>query len=267
MSQSRERFWADYYGKLSLRDEPWLDYSNERVQSQTFGVAFAALGPVSRRRCLDVGCGYGQLARALHATGAREVVGIDVTTEFVVELRRRHPELRWEVGTLEERDLCERIGSFDLITLVEVLQFVPLATTLRRAWSLLEPGGRLVAVVPNRDCPIVARAMARFGADPGPAAPGDLDEAAPLYLPPSAAELIEIGRSLEDNQGWGLQAMFFAADQTLVPYAVSGWTTTEEFATPPNRLVFAAEKAREEGPASSGVSTHGALLHRSDRHG
>lgn len=252
MSESRERFWADYYGKLSLRGEPWLDYPNERVQAQTFGIVLAALGPVSRRRCLDVGCGYGQLARALFASGAREVVGIDLTTEFIVQLRRRHPELRWEVGTLEERELCERIGGFDLITLVEVLQYVPVEATLRRAWSLLEPGGRLVAVVPNRDCSIVARAMARFGADPGPLPPGVSAEAAPLYFPPSVAELIAIARGLEDSQGWGLEAMFFAADQTLVPYAVSGWTTTEEFATPPNRLVFAAEKAREEAPESSG---------------
>ena len=36
-----------------------------------------------------MGCGYGQLARTFVATGAREVVGIDVTTEFVFALTIR----------------------------------------------------------------------------------------------------------------------------------------------------------------------------------
>jgi SAM-dependent methyltransferase len=242
MSEAREDFWAGYYRELSQRSEPWLDYSNERVQAQTFGVVLAALGPVAGRRALDVGCGYGQLARALEAVGAREVTGIDVTAELIERVRKLHPSIRWQVGTLESAEL----GRFDLITLVEVLQYIPIAATLRRAWSLLAPGGRMVAVVPNRECPIVARAMTRF--------PGN-------YLPPSAQDLIEVAEQLGGCQGWGVQGMAFAEDQTLAPYAVSPWTRGGAFAFPerlaaagvsahiPNRLVFAAAKAPEPGVA------------------
>lgn len=231
MSEAREEFWAGYYRELSQHSEPWLDYSNERVQAQTFGVVLAALGPVVGRRALDVGCGYGQLARSLEAIGARQVTGIDVTTEFVERLQHTHPSIRWQVGTL--LDLGSDLGSLDLITLVEVLQYIPVEATLRHAWSLLAPGGRMVAVVPNRECPIVARAMARF--------PGN-------YLPPSAAELIQVGERLEQCQGWGLQGMVFGEEQTLAPYAVSAWTRSAQFGFPahlpkqPNRLVFAAAK-------------------------
>jgi 2-polyprenyl-3-methyl-5-hydroxy-6-metoxy-1,4-benzoquinol methylase len=253
MSDARTRFWADHYGKLSERGEHWLDYSNERVQAQTFGVVLAALGPVAGRRCLDVGCGLGQLACALRALGAREVTGIDLTVEFILELRRTHPDQRWEAGTLDDRHLYERLGSFDAIVLVEVLQYVPVAATLRKAWNLLAPGGRLVAVVPNAECPIVARAAARF--------PGS-------YLAPSGAELALVGRELEECEAWGLQGMSFGTDQSLVPYVVSSFAaqreavaqsermaqpetaTSPEPAPPPNRWVFAAQREHEE-PASS----------------
>ena len=234
MNEAREIFWADYYEELSQRSEPWLDYSNDKVQAQTFGVVLSALGPAVGRRCLDVGCGFGQLARALDAIGAAHVTGIDVTPQFIERLRQRHPSLRWEVGTLDNAELCGRLGSFDLISLVEVLQYTPVEATLRQAWSMLSPGGRLVAVVPNRDCPIVGRATARF--------PGN-------YLPPTAAELASVGGGLEGSDGWGMQGMFFAQDQTLNPYAVSDWTRAPGFPTPPNRLAFLARKAC--GPASS----------------
>lgn len=224
----RQTFWADYYGKLADTADHWLDYSNDRVQAQTFGVVFAALGPVTKRRCLDVGCGFGQLASALAAVGAREVVGIDVTEEFIERLREQEPRVRWGVGSLDNAELCARLGRFDVISLVEVLQYMPVRATLERAWSMLEPGGRVVAVVPNRECPIVAKAIARFGGS---------------YVPPSVEELVSIGSSLAGASGFGLQGMFFDQDQTLAPYRVSGWDPRPSFESPPNRLVFAAAKA------------------------
>jgi SAM-dependent methyltransferase len=235
MNKAREVFWADYYDQLSQHPDPWLDYSNERVQAQTFGVVLSALGPVVGRRCLDVGCGFGQLGRALEAIGASQVTGIDVTAQFIERLRGQHPSIRWEVGTLDNRAFCSSLGSFDRIALVEVLQYVPVEPTLREAWDLLAPGGRLVAVVPNRECPIVARAMQRF--------PGK-------YLPPTPNELASVGEAVcaVGAGSWALQGMSFAEDQTLSPYATSIWTRAPAFATPPNRLLFAAIRATEPGP-------------------
>ena len=232
MNEAREAFWADYYDELSQRAEPWLDYSNERVQAQTFGVVLSALGPVVGRRCLDVGCGFGQLGRALEAIGANQVMGIDVTSQFIERLRAQHPSIRWEVGTLDNAAYCSSLGTFDRISLVEVLQYVSVGPTLRQAWELLAPGGRLVVVVPNRECPIVARAMQRF--------PGK-------YLPPTAHELASVGDALCTLGGgsWALQGMSFAEDQTLNPYAISNWTRVPAFVTAPNRLLFAALKVSE----------------------
>jgi SAM-dependent methyltransferase len=243
MNDVREAFWADYYEQLSQHAEPWLDYSNERVQAQTFGVVLSALGPVVGRRCLDVGCGFGQLARALEAIGASQVTGIDVTAKFIERLRAQHPSIRWDVGTFDNFAFYSSLGRFDRISLVEVLQFVPVETTLRQAWDLLAPGGRLVAVVPNRECPIVARAMQRF--------PGK-------YLPPTLSELAAVGEALCSGAAgnWGLRAMSFAEDQTLSPYAVSNWRRVPAFAPTPNRLVFAASRAPELSPSNGEWQTN-----------
>jgi SAM-dependent methyltransferase len=189
-------------------------------------VVFAAMGPAANRRCLDVGCGYGQLARALRSMGSSDVVGIDVTSAFIERLRASEPQGRWEVGSLSDESFCKSLGRFDLVTLVEVLQYVPVEATLRAAWQLLEPGGRVLAVVPNRECPIVGRAMARFDGS---------------YLPPTVAELIGIGGQL-GGASWGIQGMFFGEDQVIAPYRVSPWTQRPDFHEPPNRLVFAAVK-------------------------
>jgi 2-polyprenyl-3-methyl-5-hydroxy-6-metoxy-1,4-benzoquinol methylase len=236
MNYVREAFWAGYYEQLMQYAEPWLDYSNERVQAQTFGVVLTALWPVVGRRCLDVGCGFGQLARALEAIGASQVTGLDVTAKFIERLRAQHPSIRWQVGTLDNSASYSSLGRFDRISLVEVLQYVPVETTLRRAWDLLAPAGRLVAVVPNRECPIVARAMQRF--------PGK-------YLPPTLSELAAVGEALCSGAAgnWGLRAMSFAEDQTLSPYAVSNWRRVPAFAPTPNRLVFAASRAPKLSPS------------------
>ena len=253
MNEAREAFWSDYYQQLSSHAEPWLDYSNERVQAQTFAVVLEALGPVVGRRCLDVGCGFGYLSRALEALGASEVTGIDVTAQFIERSRKEHPSVRWEVGTLDDPRFCAGLGTFDRILLVEMLQYVPVAETLRRAWEMLAPGGRLAAVVPNRECPIVVRAMERF--------PGQ-------FIPPTPAELATIGEALcaGGAGSWGLKGMSFAEEQTLNPYEISPWTRPAQlagsprgvsFAKPPNRLAFAAVRAAEPSSGLRGPATEG----------
>src|SRR5262245_53363139 len=100
MTNQRETFWSEYYEDVAKKGDPWLDYSNERVQAQTFGLVVGALGPLAGRRCLDVGCGFGQLARAYQAFGAANVTGIDLSSELIQKLEKSLPGIDFRQGTL-----------------------------------------------------------------------------------------------------------------------------------------------------------------------
>src|SRR5262245_48526809 len=44
-------YWESHYRDLFARGTSWLDYSNERVQLETFGLSLDASGGVTGRRC------------------------------------------------------------------------------------------------------------------------------------------------------------------------------------------------------------------------
>jgi SAM-dependent methyltransferase len=67
---------------------------------------------------LELGSGTGDLLAALDP---REGVGIDVSPEMVAVAARRHPQLRFEVGTAEDANFG---ATFDYILLSDVLPYV-----------------------------------------------------------------------------------------------------------------------------------------------
>lgn len=225
----REQFWAEYYRDVFRAGNPWLDYSNERVQMQTFATALEAAGPVEGRRCLDVGCGRGQFARALLGLSASAVTGIDIVPELLERNAAMAPTIRWLCGSLQEPRFTAGLGDYDLVLLLEVLQYIPLAPTLEALWPHVAPGGRIVAVVPNADCAIAARTRTRFG---------------PGYDPPTQAQIAAALGALPDAKHWAIRGMFFREDQTLGPYELSPWNTRHQWTTAPNRLQFVALRRR-----------------------
>lgn len=221
-------FWSSYYARVFEEGRPWLDFSNVRVQAQTFALALEAAGPLYGAACLDVGCGWGQLARALVQFGAREVAATDIVTSTIERHTRDHPEIDWRCGNLVDPEFCSQLGTYDCVFLVEVLQYVPISETIAAAWKLLSPGGRIVGVVPNVDCPIVQNACRRFSGQ---------------YAPPTSSELAGVLASLVGAEHWALRGLQFGRDQRIVPYDVSPWTCGPISAgdtAPPNRLMFAA---------------------------
>lgn len=101
-----------------------------------------------QRRLLDFGCGGGSFLARMFQQGWN-VTGLDVSNRAV---RRIRAELGLQVlrGTLPHADL--RPASFDVITMWQSLEHVhaPLET-VREAFRLLVPGGKLVVAVPNID--------------------------------------------------------------------------------------------------------------------
>jgi 2-polyprenyl-3-methyl-5-hydroxy-6-metoxy-1,4-benzoquinol methylase len=230
MSESQQ-FWAGYYKKIyrqvNGKPVPWLDYSNELVQAQTFGLLLEAAGPLHGRRCMDVGCGWGQLSLSVRAMGGN-VVAIDIVDEMIGELRQLHPGVKWIAGSFLDPVVLEAEGQFDVIFAAEVLQYTPLKDAVEVLWRHISPGGRLIGVIPNASCPIVQKTMTRFNGK---------------YHAVTESLLADNINRLPSLELWMMRGMVFGADQRLWPYEVTPWTSEwEHWEAIPNRLLFVARK-------------------------
>jgi SAM-dependent methyltransferase len=223
---SAREFWETHYRGLFAQGPSWLDYSNERVQTTTLGLCLDASGGVAGRECLDLGCGRGQFAQLLASAGAR-VTAVDLLKEVIAEQRRLRPDISWCTGNLLDAAFVDTLGVFERIFLLEVLQCVPWLEVLRSVWEHVAPGGRLVAMVPCGDCPIVQRVVARH---------------AGIFSAPTPVELADALSQLMAADYWSVRGLTFASDQRLAPYAVSSWTHQPSWASPPNRLQFVLQK-------------------------
>lgn len=224
---TRERFWVEYYAKVVEQGEPWLDYSNERVQTQTFGLALEAAGPLRAKSCLDIGCGRGDFCRVLTALHAESVTGVDIVPDLIAAHVRDEPHVRWLCGSLQDAAFVGQLGAHDVVFLLEVLQLMPVAGTLRAAWDRLLPGGRLVAMVPNANCPIVIRTRERLHAN---------------YAPPTLGELQAVLTGLPDVEHAAYRGLSFSHDQRVVPYDVGSWSPVGGWEAEPNRIQLVALK-------------------------
>lgn len=234
MGADQQAQWTEYYRRVySAAPKPWIDHSNEASQAQFFAVAIEAAGAIAERRCLDVGCGLGQLATALLGLRASEVVGIDIVPEVIASRREEGSGIRWECGSPSDAAFVKSLGGFDIMVLIEVLQYVDLRSTMSTLWDSVHPGGRVVAVVPNKDNSLVQKVMSRFGG---------------IYLPPDLAEVVALVASLPEVECWAYRGLEFQQDQRLVPYLAYPWGTTRRGPDPANRLVFAIK--RRDGSTS-----------------
>jgi SAM-dependent methyltransferase len=101
--------------------------------------------PAGCRGALDVGCGEGQLARAL-ADRVPTVVGLDRDAPTLDRARRVSGPggLAYVLGDLLDAPFPP--GSFDLVASIATLHHGDTGTGLRRLRDLVRPGGRLVVV-------------------------------------------------------------------------------------------------------------------------
>jgi 2-polyprenyl-3-methyl-5-hydroxy-6-metoxy-1,4-benzoquinol methylase len=229
-----EAFWRARYAQLRTttdgREATWLDYSSDeqrglRLQAQTFACVLDALGSVEGARCLDAGCGWGRFTCVLATLGAH-ATGLDLIDATIETLRAQHPEISWTAGNFLTGALA---GEFDRIVAIESFQCAgPPAASLRALWSHLAPGGRLVAIMPNADCPIVQRAVAGLAGHLFAIAPG---------------ELIAEVRALPGLARYAMRGLEFAEDQWIAPYHVSDWAQDASAWPVANRILIAVERA------------------------
>jgi 2-polyprenyl-3-methyl-5-hydroxy-6-metoxy-1,4-benzoquinol methylase len=223
-------FWKDHFShqhaEQSQSHSQRLDFSNDRVQYQTYAWLLESLGPLRGRSCLDAGCGTGELALAMTALGA-EVTAFDIAQPTIDILSARHPTICWRVADLAHLDEADLAPAYDLVVASEVLQYVDAANGIASLWTKVRPGGRLAAVIPNADCPIVQHARSRFEG---------------RYNGIALNTLVSTLKKLPEANVLRWRAVSFLDDQTLFPYGLGAWHRDADVALqpPPNRLQFVA---------------------------
>lgn len=134
--------------------------------------AMGSLGALTGRRLLDVGCATGEYTDVM-APGFEQVDAIDIELDRLAVYAQDHPANvtlhTQSVTVLEFAD-----DSFDVVTLIEVLEHLPdTAAALAEIERVLRPGGHLLLTTPNRWWPFeqhgVPMGKRRL---PGPALPG-----------------------------------------------------------------------------------------------
>lgn len=232
-ADQREKFWHEWFKKhISTADgrvATWLDYSMDEtrgraLQAQTLALVMEAAGPVANLRCLDAGCGWGQLARCLDVQEGR-ATALDFVEDMIAAGRQKHPSIEWLLGSFLDAGVMDPLGKFDRVFAVEALQCVGPIGGLQSLWERVAPGGRLVAILPNSENPLSKTVAATM--------PGRYEGLSP-------SELTKALNGLPDVEFASVRGLAFGEDQRISPYTMTPWTTTPDWSFAPNRLLFVA---------------------------
>lgn len=145
--EGRERLYAEVYAAVHRL------YGKAAVDILSAPNPQASLVRLFRKELagcsiLEVGCGQGFfLAGVAKALPHGALVGLDVS---IPEASRAHPGLELVEGDVVRFDLGRRFDVVFSNQLLEHLAPADLATHLASVHAALEPGGRLVVLVPNR---------------------------------------------------------------------------------------------------------------------
>ncbi|MBK8098291.1 MAG: class I SAM-dependent methyltransferase [Planctomycetes bacterium] len=147
-------YGADYWKSDNPKARGYADYAREAdLYLKTFRKRLALVRQFVRpgQRVLDVGCAAGYFLRVMASEG-HDVHGVEPSAPIAKEAVEQLGADRVFVGNLDEAITARgwQPGTFDLITLWDVIEHIPdPQTTLRRVRTLLAPGGRLLLETQN----------------------------------------------------------------------------------------------------------------------
>lgn len=132
---------ADAYARWA----PSYDDVDDRVDLDLFAASPQLTARIAGSRVVDLGCGTGRIGTWLLARGAREVVGVDLTTEMLARAKARAIYASTVQAPVTATGLAA--GGFDgAISSLVVDHVADLGGFFAEARRLLRPGGWLAVV-------------------------------------------------------------------------------------------------------------------------
>jgi SAM-dependent methyltransferase len=136
----------DFYDRTFDADEYWKQHYTRTEDYACWTVIVDRLRNWKARRLLEIGCGSGQLARALLDAGFLEsYCGFDFSARRLSQARLFCPEARFEEADAFQTDLYDRID-YDSALSTEFLEHVEGDLEVLRR---LKPGTKFIGSVPN----------------------------------------------------------------------------------------------------------------------
>ena len=134
----------------------WESPAGRERAERRAGMFVALCGLRPGVAALEVGCGTGLFLEKVARSGAR-IRGLDLSTDLLARARRRLAGLTGvALDCGNAQDMPYRDRSFDAVYGSSILHHVDPAATLREAWRVLRPGGRLTFTEPNLLNPQIA---------------------------------------------------------------------------------------------------------------
>jgi SAM-dependent methyltransferase len=137
----------------------FLDRTSTRPGKSHGALGLLELGP--EQRCLDLGCGVGEDARAMSGASGAHVVGIDLSPRMVNEARSRsagRPGVTFLVADAGRLPFLD--SAFDAAWVKRTfMHLASPASVMDEMVRVVRPGGRIVAVEPDLEVVLLDSGM------------------------------------------------------------------------------------------------------------
>jgi len=151
----RARFYARYVSAFKAQGGGIRDYAFS--DSKLIPMLQPWVGSLNRKaRCLDLGCGHGNILHALRTLGFQQVEGVDLSAEQIEIARKEFPQV--EHMSLTEKLQSAPLAAYDLIILFDVIEHLTKSEILdlfEMLVSHLAQNGIVIVHCPNGDSPFV----------------------------------------------------------------------------------------------------------------
>ncbi len=154
VAQFRKGFKSTYYVRYGLKHITSLEWILQQIKDLSF------------HTLCDVGCGDGRLVAELNIDFPDKLIcGVDYSERSIHLAKGINPD-----GDYRQFDILSKDPSsqFDLVTLIEVFEHIPVADCQRFATQLakmVKPKGHLMVTVPHHNLPLSTKHFQHFTKD------------------------------------------------------------------------------------------------------